>query len=107
MHVQLLHDIEYALAVPQPLIDINVCDPQDIIVASHWHDSAFHISQEFPSFIVHCSAQCTQNAVAGVDVSKFASRAENVTILSVQLEIGVVYIAVLLSFPRKKDKLYL
>jgi hypothetical protein len=82
MCVQLLYNIEYALAVPQLLIDINVCDPQDIIVTWHWHDSAFHIGQKFLSFIVHCSAHRTQNAVAGVDVLKFASVAGNATIRS-------------------------
>jgi hypothetical protein len=51
-------------------------------VTCYWHDSAFHISQEFRSFIVHCSAQRAQNAVAGVDVLSFASRAGNMTILS-------------------------
>jgi hypothetical protein len=59
MYIQLLNNIKYALAVLQPLIDINIYNAQDIIVICYWHDSAFYISQNFASFIAHCSAYRT------------------------------------------------
>lgn len=57
MRVQLLHNIEHPVAGPQPLVQIDECDPQDILMAGHWHDAAFNISQEF--FSAHCSAHGT------------------------------------------------
>ena len=57
MRVQLLHNIEHPVAGPQPLVQIDECDPQDILMAAHWHDAAFNIGQEF--FSAHCSAHGT------------------------------------------------
>lgn len=45
--VQLLDHIEHAVAVPQPLIQIDECDPQQVIVAVHRHHAAFNIGEEF------------------------------------------------------------
>ena len=57
MRVQLLHNIEHPVVGPQPLIQIDECDPQDILMAGHRHDAAFNIGQEF--FSAHCSAHGT------------------------------------------------
>jgi hypothetical protein len=45
--VQLFHDIEYAVALPQPLIHIDECYLQHAIVAVHRQLAALGVREEF------------------------------------------------------------
>lgn len=45
--VQLLYNIEHAVAVPQPLIHVDKCYPQHTVVTVHGHRAAFDVREEF------------------------------------------------------------
>lgn len=57
MRVQLVYNIKHPIPGPQALVQIDECDPQDILMAGHWHDAAFNIGQQF--FRAHCNVNGT------------------------------------------------
>ncbi|OJZ84481.1 hypothetical protein ASPFODRAFT_48518, partial [Aspergillus luchuensis CBS 106.47] len=57
MRVELLHNIEHPVPSPQSFVQIDECDPQDILMTGQWHNAAFNIGQKF--FSAPCSADDT------------------------------------------------
>lgn len=65
MRVQLLHNIKHPIPGPQALVQIDECDPQDILMAGHWYDSAFNIGQEFFSARCNINGTCVNETISG------------------------------------------
>jgi hypothetical protein len=53
--VQLLDHIKYAIAVPQPLIQIGECDLQHMIVTVHWHDADSTSARNSSALMAGCN----------------------------------------------------